>query len=386
MTLAIDAKAKALKAQGVNVIGLGAGEPDFGTPTLIKEAAVKALERNETHYTPVGGTDALKDAIIGKFQRDQGLSYERNQIVVSCGAKHSFYNLAQALWEEGDEVLVPAPYWVSYPEIIRLTGARPVILDAGAEAEFKIRPEQIHEAITPSTRALVINSPSNPTGSGYTRPELEALCEVALNHNLTIISDEIYEKIVYDGFQPFSPAQLGDEMKNHTVVINGASKAYAMTGWRIGYLAAPPEVAAAVSKLQSQSTSNPTSIAQAATVEALTNPKVEEDVQAMRAEFLKRRDYLMSRYAALKGIECLKPVGTFYSFPDISGLFGKSHEGKAIDGSLSFCEFLLDTVKVAVVPGVAFGADHHVRLSFATSLDVLKEAMDRLEQAVGLLK
>jgi len=383
MTLGIDAKAKTLKAQGVNVIGLGAGEPDFPTPEAIKRAAVAALERNETHYTPVGGTDALKDAILHKFKRDLGLIYQRNQIAVSCGAKHSFYNLAHVLWEEGDEVILQSPYWVSYPEIIALTGAQPVIIETTAHTGFKMKPEQLHAAITPATQAIVLNSPSNPTGSGYTRSELEALCEVALNHELLVISDEIYDKIVFDGFEHASPAALSEAMKDNTVVINGASKAYAMTGWRIGYIAGPAEIAAAVIKLQGQSTSNPTSIAQAATVEALTGN--EDAVRHMTAEFLKRRDYLMDRFAKIEGITCFKPLGTFYSFPDVSGLYGRPWQGQLVTGSIAFCDFLLDAVKVAVVPGVAFGADAHVRLSFAASLDVLKEAMDRIESAVRLL-
>lgn len=258
MTLAITAKAKAMSAQGDNVIGFGAGEPDFGTPENIKQAAIDAIHNNDTYYTPVGGTDKLKDAIIEKFKRDNALTYSRDQVIVSCGAKHSFYNLAMVLWDKGDEVIVPAPYWVSYPEMVTLADATPVIVETAQSNDFKITPEQLQAAVTPNTRAVIINSPSNPTGSAYTRTELEALAEVALKNNLMVVSDEIYEKIVFDGFEHVSIASFSEEMKKNTVVINGASKCFAMTGWRIGYLAAEADIVKAVNKLQGQSTSNPT--------------------------------------------------------------------------------------------------------------------------------
>ncbi|MCA9484662.1 MAG: pyridoxal phosphate-dependent aminotransferase [Nitrospina sp.] len=383
MTLAIDAKAKALKAEGVDVIGLGAGEPDFPTPDFIKQAAIDAINRNDSHYTPVGGTDAIKDAIIGKMKRDYDVAYERKNIVVSCGAKHSIYNLAHVLWETGDEIIVQSPYWVSYPEIIGLTGASTRIIETEADTDFKMSPRQLEAAINRNTRALILNSPSNPTGCGYTRAELEALCGIALDKGVLVISDEIYDKIVFDGFQPSTPASFSDAMKKNTVVINGASKAYAMTGWRIGFIACEDDIAGAMNKLQSQSTSNPTSIAQAAAAAAFNGDDVE--VNRMRDEFEKRRDYLLGRFEKMNGVSCVKPVGTFYSFPDISGVFGKTANGKVINGSLDFCDYLLDREKVAVVPGIAFGADKHIRLSFATSMEVLTEACDRMERAVNSL-
>lgn len=385
MTLSISAKVQSLKEQGIDVIGFGGGEPDFATPENIKQAAIRAIQANDTYYTLVGGTLALKDAIIEKFERDNGLSYERNQIVVSCGAKHSFYNLAQVLWDAGDEIIIPAPYWVSYPDMVVLANATPVILNTDQSSQFKITAEQLQKAITAKTRALVLNSPSNPSGSAYTRAELEALAEVVLKHQLLVISDEIYEKIVFDGFEHCSIASFSDDVKRSTVVINGVSKCFAMTGWRIGYLAAEAEIAAAVTKLQGQSTSNPTSIAQAAGVEALTGKQTPGAIRKMVAEFKKRRDCLMDRYAKIESVSCYQPVGTFYTFPDFSGLFGKHWKGKTLQGSLDVAEFLLEEAKVALVPGIAFGTDHNLRLSFATSMENIKEGMDRIEKAVQSL-
>ena len=386
MTLAISAKAQALKEQGIDVIGFGAGEPDFATPENIKQAAIDAIKNNDTHYTLVGGTNALKDAIIQKFDRDNGLSYDRKQIVVSCGAKHSFYNLAQVLWDEGDEVIIPAPYWVSYPDMVILANATPVIVNTDAPSEFKITAEQLQQAVTQKTRAVVLNSPSNPTGSAYTKQELEALAEVILKNKLLIISDEIYEKIVFDGFEHCSIASLSEELKQNTTVINGASKCFAMTGWRIGYLAANADIASAITKLQGQSTSNPTSIAQAACVEALTGEKTPGEVKRMVTEFKKRRDTLMSHYAKIEGVSCYTPVGSFYSFPDFSGIHGKQWKGKTIKGSLDVAEFLIEEAQVALVPGIAFGADNNLRLSFATSMDKINEGLSRIESALKTLR
>jgi aspartate aminotransferase len=385
MTMAISAKAQALKEQGIDVIGFGAGEPDFATPENIKQAAIDAIHNNDTHYTIVSGTHALKDAIIEKFDHDNGLAYDRKQIVVSCGAKHSFYNLAQVLWDEGDEIIIPAPYWVSYPDMVILANAKPVILNTDESSGFKITAEQLQQAITKKTRALVLNSPSNPTGSAYTKKELEALAEVVLKNKLLVISDEIYEKIIFDGFEHFSIASLSEELKQNTVVINGASKCYAMTGWRIGYLAANAEIASAVSKLQGQSTSNPTSIAQAACVEALIGKKTPGEIKKMVTEFKKRRDNLMNRYAKIEGVSCHKPIGSFYSFPDFSGTFGKQWNGKTINGSLDVAEFFLEEAKVALVPGIAFGADNNLRLSFATSMENINEGLNRIESALNTL-
>ena len=386
MTMAISAKAQALKEQGIDVIGFGAGEPDFATPENIKQAAIDAIQNNETHYTIVSGTHALKDAIIEKFDRDNGLVYDRKQIVVSCGAKHSFYNLAQVLWDEGDEIIIPAPYWVSYPDMVILANAKPVILNTDESSDFKITAEQLQQAVTQKTRALVLNSPSNPTGSAYTKKELEALAEVVLKNKLMVVSDEIYEKIVFDGFEHISIASLSGEMKRSTVVINGASKCFAMTGWRIGYLAAEEEIASAVSKLQGQSTSNPTSIAQAACVEALIGEKTPGEIKKMVTEFKKRRDVLMDRYAKLEGISCHKPVGSFYTFPDFSSVFGKQWNGKTLKGSLDVAEFFIEEAKVALVPGIAFGADDNLRLSFATSMENINEGLNRIESALNALR
>ncbi len=386
MTLAISSKAQSLIEQGIDVIGFGAGEPDFSTPENIKQAGIDAIQNNDTHYTLVSGTHALKDAIIEKFERDNGLSYQRNQIVVSCGAKHSFYNLAQVLWDNGDEIIIPAPYWVSYPDMVVLANATPVIVNTDSSSGYKITAEQLQQAVTQKTRALVLNSPSNPTGSAYTKKELEALAEVVLKNKLMVISDEIYEKIMFDGFEHFSMASLSEELKLNTVVINGASKCFAMTGWRIGYLAAEPDIASAVSKLQGQSTSNPTSIAQAACVEALTGKQSSAEIQKMVAEFKKRRDYLMDRYANIENVSCYLPVGTFYSFPDFSGLFGRQWNGKTLKGSLDVAEFLLEEAKVALVPGIAFGADNNQRLSFATSMENLSRGLDSIAEAIASLK
>jgi aspartate aminotransferase len=384
LTLEITALANELKARGEDVIGFGAGEPDFDTPDNVKQAAIRAIQGNDTRYTPVGGTNSLKDAIIHKFKQDNGLEYQRNQIVVSCGAKHSFFNLAQVLWDKGDEVLVPAPYWLSYPEMILLAGGHPVIVLTSGKTGFKVTPEQIEDAVTSNTRALIINSPSNPTGSAYSRQELEQIAECALKHNLLIISDEIYEKIVFDGFEQISIASLGQEVQKNCVVINGMSKCYAMTGWRIGYLAAQPEIATQVVKLQSQSTSNPTSIAQAASIEALMGPQ--DTVARMVAEFTERRNILMELLTEIEGVGCYRPAGSFYTFPDFSAFYGKSFQGEKIQGSVDFARFLLQEAKVALVPGIAFGADNNVRLSFATSKEIIRKGMGRIAQAVAALQ
>ena len=385
MTLAIDAKAKEMKARGEDVIGFGTGEPDFNTPERIKQAGIRAIENNESRYTPVGGSDLLKEAIITKLQRDNGLVFEKNQILSSCGAKHSFYNLAQVLWQAGDEVIIPAPYWVSFPDMVTLSGAKPVIIYAGVEQGFKITAEQIDNAVTPNTRAIVINSPSNPTGSAYNKDELEKLAECALRHNLLIISDEIYEQIVFDGFHHTSIASISKEVQNQCVVINGVSKSYAMTGWRIGYIAAgDPEIVKQVSKLQGQSTSNPCSVSQAASIEALIGPL--DEVHEMVREFEKRRDIVVERLTQIPGVSCNKPTGSFYSFPDFSGVYGKKDmNGKVLEGSLDFTDYLLSAEKVAIVPGIAFGADAHARLSFATSLEKIEAGVQRIKDAINKL-
>ena len=379
-TLAIDAKAKALKAQGVDVVGFGAGEPDFDTPANIKEAAKKAIDAGFTKYTPVGGTDELKDAIIAKMKKDHGLEYARDEISVACGAKHSLYNISQALIQEGDEVIIPAPYWVSYPDQVVLAGGKPVFIETDESDEFKITPQQLEKAVTKRTKALILNSPCNPTGSSYTVDELKAIGQVCLKHDFLIIADDIYERLVYDGLKFAEIAQVVPELKPRTIVVNGVSKTYAMTGWRIGYACGPKELIGAMTKMQSQSTSNPTSIAQKAAVEALNGPQ--EDVAAMVVEFEKRRTYIVERLNSMPGVTCYKSTGAFYVFPNFSCVYGKSFNGKKISNSTEFAAYLLEEAKVALVPGVAFGADKYARLSYAIGMENIKKGMDRIEEAI----
>lgn len=382
-TLAINAKAKSMQAQGIHVISFGAGEPDFDTPQNIKQAAKKALDDGFTKYTPVGGIDDLKDAIIKKFQRDSSLSYKRSEIIVSCGGKHSFYNLAQAIFDQGEEVIIPAPYWVSYPPMVALANAAPVIVETTEKNEFKITPEELKKAITPKTKALIINSPSNPTGSAYTKKELEKIAEIAISKNFFVISDEIYEKIVYDGFEFTSIASLSEEMKKKTIIVHGVAKTYAMTGWRIGYTAGSEEIISAMNNIQSQSTSNPTSISQKASVEALIGPQ--NEVEKMVSAFAQRRNYIVDRLNKIPGVSCYKPVGAFYAFPNFSSYYGKSYQGKKIENSTHLADYFLDVAKVAVVPGVEFGADPFERLSYATSMEDIKEGLNRIEEALKKL-
>ncbi|OGQ01399.1 MAG: aspartate aminotransferase [Deltaproteobacteria bacterium RBG_19FT_COMBO_46_12] len=382
-TLAINAKAKSMQAQGIHVISFGAGEPDFDTPENIKQAAKKAIDDGFTKYTPVGGIDDLKDAIIKKFQRDNQLTYKRPEIIVSCGGKHSFYNLAQAIFDRGDEVIVPSPYWVSYPPMVALANATPVIAETTEKNEFKITPGELKKALTPKTKALILNSPSNPTGSAYTRKELEGIAEIALSKNIFVISDEIYEKIVYDGFKFISIASLSDEIKKKTIIVHGVAKTYAMTGWRIGYTAGSEEIISAMNNIQSQSTSNPTSISQKASVEALIGPQSEVD--KMVSAFGQRRNYIVDRLNKIPGVSCYKPVGAFYVFPNFSSYYGKSFQEKKIENSTHLADFLLDVARVAVVPGVEFGADPFERLSYATSMEDIKEGLNRIEESLKKL-
>ena len=379
-TLAITMKANALRAEGRDVIGFGAGEPDFDTPDNVKKAAIQAIEAGFTKYTPVGGIDELKDAIIGKLNRDNKLNYTRAQIVVSCGAKHTLYNLAQVLFEEGDEVIIPSPYWVSYPDIVILTGAKPVILKTNASAGFKIGPGQLEEAINSRTKAVIINSPSNPTGVAYTQAELAELAEVVVQKDVLAISDDIYEKILYDGISFANMAMVNADMKERAVVVNGVSKSHAMTGWRIGYAAGPVEIIAAATKLQSQNTSNPTSIAQKAAVEALNGDQA--IVAKMVTEFERRRNIIVEKLNAIPGITCMTPQGAFYVFPDISGLFGKSYRGRTISTSSELATYLLDEASVAVIPGGEFGNDDLLRLSYATSMSNIEKGLKRIRDAI----
>ena len=382
-TLAITAKANALKAEGRDVISFGAGEPDFDTPANIKQAAIKAIEDGFTKYTPVGGTDELKDAIINKLKRDNSLVYKRSQIVVSCGAKHSLYNLAQALFETGDEVIIPAPYWVSYPDIVVLAGGKPVILNTLEKDGFKIKPEQLKSAITNNTRALIINGPSNPTGTVYSPEELKAIASVLIDENILIITDDIYEKILYTKYPFANIASVESKLKDRTIVVNGVSKAYAMTGWRIGYAAGPEEIISAVSKIQSQNTSNPTSISQKASVEALNGDQ--SVVSMMVGEFRKRRDVIVAALNDIPNVKCLLPEGAFYVFPNVSGVYGHSYKGKKITDSTQLIDYLLDEANVAAVPGAAFGSDDHIRISYATSLKNIEEGVKRIKNAIARL-
>lgn len=382
-TLAITAKEKALKAQGVDVVGFGAGEPDFDSPDYVKEAAVEAIKKGYTKYTPVGGIDQLKDAIIERMKQDYGFGYEKAELVVSCGAKHTLFNLTQAIIESGDEVIIPAPYWVSYPEQVTFAEGTPVILETREEDGFRIDPDELKKLITPKTKALVLNYPSNPTGVTYSEAELRAIVDVAMAAGITIISDEIYDKIIYDGAKHTPVASLGEDVKKATILVNGASKTYSMTGWRIGFAAGDKDVIKAMANIQGQSTSNPTSIAQWAAVSAYASP---QDLITQRtAEFEKRKNYIVDRLNSIPGIKCVSPKGAFYAFPNVSACYGKSFNGKAIGSSLDFTGFLLDEAKVAVVPGDSFGADSNVRISFATSMENIVKGMDRIEEAVAKL-
>ncbi len=379
-TLEITSKASALQAAGRDIIGFGAGEPDFDTPAHIKLAAIKAIEAGFTKYTAVGGIDALKDAIIHKLQRDNRLNYARSEIVVSCGAKHTLYNLFQVLFEEGDEVIIPSPYWVSYLDMVILSGAKPVILKTTAQKEFKISPKDLESLINGNTRAIILNSPSNPAGVVYTAGELEAIANILRGRDIIVISDDIYEKIIYNGLSFCNIATVDERLKRSTVVVNGVSKTYSMTGWRIGYAAGPDEIISAVTKLQSQNTSNPTSISQMAAVAALNGSQ--DNVSDMVEQFKKRRDVIVDKLNAIPGISCMSPQGAFYVFPDVSSLFGRSYRGATMSSSSDLAAYFLDEVSVAVIPGVDFGHDHYIRLSYATSLNKIEEGMERIKAAV----
>ena len=369
LTLAIDSKAKAMRAEGIDVCGFGAGEPDFDTPEHIKEAAIKALQEGFTKYTPSAGIPELRTAISEKFSKDNSIDYKPNQVIVSNGAKQSCFNAILACCEPGDEVIIPAPYWLSYPDMVKLVGADPVIVQTKASNAYKMTAEEFENAMTPRTKMVIINSPGNPTGSVYTREELEALVEVALTEDIFILSDEIYEKLIYDDASHVSVASLSKEAYDLTITVNGFSKAYAMTGWRLGYLGAPESIAKVIDSLQSHSTSGPNSFAQKGAVAALKGSQ--QCVTDMRDEFNVRRDYMYERLAAIPNVSTVKPLGAFYMLADISK-FGLS--------STNFADRLLSKAEVAVVPGVAFGDDKTVRLSYATDLETIKTGLDRIEQ------
>jgi aspartate aminotransferase len=379
MTLAISAKAKELRAQGVDVVGFGAGEPDFDTPQNIKDAAIQALEAGFTKYTPASGTMELKQAVCDKMKRDNGLDYKPTQVLISCGAKHSLYNIAEALYDPGDEVIIPAPYWVSYPDQVLLQDAVPCIVDTREEENFRLTADLLRKNITKKTKALILNSPSNPTGCGYTLHDLKEIAEIIVEHDLYVISDEIYEKLVYGKFEFHSIAEVGEEIKKRTLVVNGVSKSHSMTGWRIGWAVGPEEIIKPMSNIQSQSTSNPTSIAQKGAEEALNGPQ--DAVAMMVKEFDKRREYIVDRLNAMDGVSCINPDGAFYVFPRVDSLYGRKFGDSPIGTSVELCDYLLKESKVAAVPGGAFGADAYIRLSYATSMEVIQKGLDRIEEA-----
>jgi aspartate aminotransferase len=379
-TLAVSSRARQLQAEGVDVISFGSGEPDFDTPAHIKAAAVQALQEGFTKYTATDGIAELKDAIRAKLKRDNGLDYAREEIIVSCGGKHALYNVAQVLFGPGDEVLIPSPYWVTYPEQVKLCEATPVFVSTDEGEGFRLRPEAVAAALTPRTKALILDSPNNPTGAVVSREDLEVLARLAADRGLWVISDECYEALCYDGADHVSIASLGDALRQRTVLVHTVSKTYAMTGWRIGYAAGPRDVIRAMGTLQSQVTSNPTSIAQRAAQAALGGPQ--ETVRAMVAAFDRRRRAIVSRLQGMPGIRCTVPQGAFYVFPNVSGLFGRTWRGGTIRGSADVCTFLLEEARIALVPGADFGSDHHVRLSYATGDEAIAQGMDRMAAAI----
>ena len=358
-TMAISTKARQMRAEGIDVVDFGVGEPDFDTPNHIKEAAIAAIKEGFTKYTPAAGITELKAAIVEKFKKDNGLEYTPAQVAVSCGAKHSIYNILQAVCDPGDEVIFAAPYWVSYIEMAKLASSVPVIIETHPEENYCISPEAIEKVISPKTKVLIINSPSNPTGTVYDLEKLNAIAEIAVKHQFYVISDEVYEKLMYDGLKHYSIAALGDEVKKNTIVVNGVSKAYAMTGWRIGYAVGPEDVKALI-----------------------TSSGPQDEVEIMRAEFEKRRDYIANRFDEINTASYIRPQGAFYIFPDVSANYGKTFKGKRIENSTDIADYLLKEAQVAVVPGEAFGYDNCIRLSFATSIEKIKTGLDRIKQAL----
>ncbi|HCL55953.1 MAG TPA: aspartate aminotransferase [Spirochaetia bacterium] len=379
MTLGISAKAKEMKAKGLPVINFSAGEPDFDTPDYIKEACLKAIKEGKTKYAPVGGIPELKNAIIEKLKKDNGLEYTAGEIMVCVGAKEALFDVIMTIADEGDEVLMPAPYWVSYEEIVRVSGAKTVIVPSTLENNFKITVDELKKHITPKTKALIMNSPSNPTGSLYNEKELKELADFLSDKNIWVISDEIYEKIIYDNEKHVSIASFSPEIKKKTIVINGFSKSHSMTGWRLGYAAGPKEVISLASGLQGHATSGTPTFIQYAGVEALKDTGT---VEKMRVEFEKRRNVIVEGLNKIKGFKCPKPQGAFYVFPDVSGLFGQTIGGKKITGSMDLCEVILEKANVAGVPGIAFGMDQNIRFSFATSLKDIEEGILRIKQLI----
>lgn len=383
-TLQLSATVKALVAQGQQVFDFTAGEPSFDSPEEAKEAAYEAIRSGFTKYTAVTGIDDLKEAIIEKFQRDQGLTYSRSQILVSCGAKHTLFNLALALFETDDEVLIPAPYWVSYPEQILVADAKPVIFPTSESSGYAINVKALESAITDRTKAIILNSPCNPTGSMYDRQTLEGIAQLALQHNLLLISDEIYEKMVYDQHRHYSIASLGADIAKHTIIVNGVSKSYSMTGWRIGYAAGPEKLIKAMGDIQSQSTSNPSSISQKAAIGALRNS--DAFIQHMVKELEIRRKAIVEGLNRIPGIHCPMPAGAFYAFPSVGQLLGRRFQGETLSTPLSFANFFLKEAQVACVPGEPFGSPTHLRFSYTGTLEVIEEGLQHLSEAVAKLE
>lgn len=378
ITLAITAKAKKLKSEGIDIISFGAGEPDFNTPQNIQAAAIDAIKNGFTKYTPASGINELKSAICKKLLKDNKLEYSNSEIVISNGAKHSLYNALLAICNPGDEVIIPVPYWVSYPELVKLVDGVPVFVETPEEDNFKYTRERLINAITDKTKAIILNSPNNPTGVVYTKDEMIMIAELSEKHDLIIISDEIYEKLIYGDVKHFSIASISKNIKDRTIIINGMSKAYAMTGWRIGYSASNEKIAKIMSNIQSHATSNPNSIAQYASVEALSG--AQDDVIAMNLEFEKRRNYMVDRISSINDISCTKPDGAFYVMVNISKLKGRTLHGFLINNSIDLCNALLEKAFVAVIPGSAFGADEFIRLSYATSMEIIEEGLNRIEE------
>jgi aspartate aminotransferase len=382
-TLGITATAKAMAAQGIDVVDFASGEPDFDTPDAVKSAAESAIRSGFTKYTASSGIEELRRAIADKLKAEQGLHYEPAQVLVSCGAKHTLYNLAQALLEAGDEVLIPSPFWVSYRDQVLLNDATPVLVQTSETDGYALSRRLLEAHVTTRTKAIIVNSPCNPTGATYDRPTLEAVADLALRHDLVVISDEIYEKILYDGVSHLSIATLAPEVAARTVIVNGVSKAYAMTGWRIGYAAGPKPLITAMGNIQSQSTSNPTSIAQKAAVEALRSG--EPFTAHMVREFDRRRRVMVERLNRMPGVSCRLPTGAFYAFPNIGGLLGKQAQGSAMTTPADLASYLLNEARVAVVPGEPFGSDRHIRLSYATGMEAILKGLERIEAAIQKL-
>ncbi|MET0500746.1 MAG: pyridoxal phosphate-dependent aminotransferase [Candidatus Binatia bacterium] len=383
VTLAIAAKAGKLRSDGVDVVNFSAGEPDFDTPQHIKAAAVEALRKGMTKYTDVKGIEPLRAAIVQKYEREYGLYYRKEDVLVSCGAKHSLYNVFQAVLNAGDEVVIPAPYWVSYSDMALLAGGVPRIIQTDETTGFRIKAEQLERALTSRTKVFVLNSPCNPTGASYDAHELLAIARILEQHNCLIISDDIYEKIVYDNFRVENLVALSPALRDRTIIVNGVSKTYAMTGWRIGYALGPTDVISAAGKIQSQSTSNPASMAQAAALEAISGPQ--DEVLSMVLAFRQRRDFIVERLNAIEGMRCLKPQGAFYVFPNVSAFFGTTAKGKKLAYPCDVADYLLEEAKVAVVPGEDFGSKQHIRFSYATALEDIEKGCNRIAAAVGKL-